>query len=716
MRHFLWLGLVNCTPETPGSLVADAGKDRVIEVDEVMELDGSASTGATSWTWTFGDGQSELSTEATSPHAWEEPGHYTVYLQVSDETGRTETDSLKLTVHHPLLQTPPRASGTLVGDATGTRLYALLPDTDRVAVVDPQSAELLGHVETCAHPRSLTIREMELAIACPDVDQLWLYSLDGELPTPRLEVALDWGDRPFGVVFGGEHLFVTLQGPGELLALDSESGQEAWSIALGPDLRGLAWSDGILVASRHRSPDEGGQWWTIDEESGTSTEHLLAPDPGPDSDTNARGIPGYLQRIQIRPDGRTLVFPGLKSNTDRGTFLEGQESTPESTVRAILRHAVLNPDEGELGSATEEPLFDNRDFASAAAYTPVGDVVFVAQMGDRVIDALDAWSMQRVGGFQDLGHGLSGLWVSVDGKTLWALADFDRQIVALPIEDLSASPIETARIDLLGDLDEPLNEAVLEGKRIFYGAIDPRMSEDGYISCGSCHLDGEDDGRTWDFHQRGEGMRNTISLLGRAQEGHGPLHWSGNFDEIQDFENDIRGHMGGTGFLSEADWKESQETLGEAKAGRSEELDALAAFVASLDTLPRSPHREADGSLSEAALRGEHIFEDPEVGCTDCHTGSDYSDSAWVESGEPLLHDVGTWTEASGQRKGEALEGLDTPSLRGLHATGPYLHDGSAPDLEAVLIEGNINDMHGKTSLLSDEELADLVEFLSSLE
>ena len=68
-------------------------------------------------------------------------------------------------------------------------------------------------------------------------------------------------------------------------------------------------------------------------------------------------------------------------------------------------------------------------------------------------------------------------------------------------------------------------------KQIFYDGR--AMSQDGYISCASCHLGGDHDGRTWDFSDRGEGLRNTVDLRGRAGTAHGPVHWSGNFDEIQ---------------------------------------------------------------------------------------------------------------------------------------------------------------------------------------
>ena len=95
---------------------------------------------------------------------------------------------------------------------------------------------------------------------------------------------------------------------------------------------------------------------------------------------------------------------------------------------------------------------------------------------------------------------------------------------------------------------ELLDAQVLLGKQIFYNAEDRRMTFAGYISCASCHLDGGSDERVWDFTQRGEGLRNTHSLLGRAGTGIGNVHWTANFDEIQDFENDIRNGFDGTGF------------------------------------------------------------------------------------------------------------------------------------------------------------------------
>ncbi len=79
----------------------------------------------------------------------------------------------------------------------------------------------------------------------------------------------------------------------------------------------------------------------------------------------------------------------------------------------------------------------------------------------------------------------------------------------------------------------------MQGKQFFYDAQDTRLALHGYISCASCHNDGGQDGRVWDLTGFGEGLSNTTSLRGRAGA-QGFLHWSNNFDEVQDFEGQIR--------------------------------------------------------------------------------------------------------------------------------------------------------------------------------
>ena len=183
-------------------------------------------------------------------------------------------------------------------------------------------------------------------------------------------------------------------------------------------------------------------------------------------------------------------------------------------------------------------------------------------------------------------------------------------------------------------------------------------------------------GAVWDLSGFGEGLRNTISLNGHAGTSQGFLHWSGNFDEVQDFEGQIRALAGGTGLMADAQFNAGtrNQPLGAPKAGVSADLDALASYVASLNSLANSPYRNADGTLTAAGTAGRTVFQN--ANCAQCHNGA-----AFTESGAITLRNIGTLKPASGSRLGGALPGIDTPTLRDSWATGPYLHDGSAATL-----------------------------------
>ena len=239
----------------------------------------------------------------------------------------------------------------------------------------------------------------------------------------------------------------------------------------------------------------------------------------------------------------------------------------------------------------------------------------------------------------------------------------------------------------------PLSPQLRRGKLLFTSSRSPAISRDRWMSCESCHFDGEHDGRTWLFP---DGPRNTTNLRGLAQTR--PLHWSADRDEVQDFEFTIRELQAGTGLLANP-----HPELGPSNGGRSADLDALTAFIESLQPRP-SPFRYRDGTLTPAAQRGQTIFHRPDVGCAVCHVPPLFTDL--------LLHDIGT-----GGDPGELLgPAFDTPSLRGIWHTVPYLHDGRAPTLRDVLTTHNPTDTHGRTAHLSEAELHDLVAFLLSVE
>ena len=130
--------------------------------------------------------------------------------------------------------------------------------------------------------------------------------------------------------------------------------------------------------------------------------------------------------------------------------------------------------------------------------------------------------------------------------------------------------------------------------------------------------------------------------------------------------------------------------LGEPLAGRSDDLDALAAYCNSLEpTL--SPHADGPGKLGLAAERGRVLFESPAVGCAGCHSGPMYTDSR-LDAKPFRTHDVGTGRGDPAETLGPAF---DTPTLVGVYRTAPYLHDGRARTLRDVLTTHNAGDRHG---------------------
>ncbi len=118
---------------------------------------------------------------------------------------------------------------------------------------------------------------------------------------------------------------------------------------------------------------------------------------------------------------------------------------------------------------------------------------------------------------QRVGSAPRGLAIDPVTGRLFVKNDLGRDLTIFELDDFfSAGRADFPRQSVATTSTEVLPEPVLRGKRIFHHAGDPRMSGEGYLSCATCHADGGFDGRTWDFTGRGEGLRNTTSLNGRA--------------------------------------------------------------------------------------------------------------------------------------------------------------------------------------------------------
>ena len=76
----------------------------------------------------------------------------------------------------------------------------------------------------------------------------------------------------------------------------------------------------------------------------------------------------------------------------------------------------------------------------------------------------------------------------------------------------------------------------------------------------------------------------------------------------------------------------------------------------------------------------------------------------------PIRHDVGTASAASGGRLHGPYDGFDTPSLNGLWATAPYLHDGSASTVKEAISAHVLPEVDS----LSENELQAIADYVLS--
>lgn len=680
-----------------------------------FHVQGSGGQGNHTYSWDFGDGTplTPFSSDTIASHIYNQPGHYSVRVTLSDGFNSNNA-ALIQTIHHPLTSTPPAGSSQIIFDAEQNTIWNVNPDNETVAAIDAATFNKKFEVSVGKEPSTIA-KAPDGAIWVVVQGEATIKVLDAVTGAILNTISLPYASRPYGIVFSpdGQAAYVTLQATGGLVKLAPTTRSITTIVNVVPTPRGIAMSaasDRIFI-TRFISPDDHAEVVEVDPLSLNIVQtFLLALDPGPDTEDKGRGIPNYLGSPTISPDGRRLWIPSKKDNIVRGLQRDGLALNFESSVRTIVSQVDLLNNAEDLIARRD---LNNRDMAVAVCFSPLGDYAFIAAQGSNTIDVIDTYNNSLVTSIENAGHAPQGLALSNDGNKLFVHCFLSRVVLVYDVSNIITSTSNSVQhlAEVQTASTELLHPIVFEGKRIFYNAKDPRMSQDGYLSCASCHLDGNHDGRTWDFTDRGEGFRNTTSLLGRRGAGQGRVHWTANFDEIQDFENDIRFAFGGKGFMSDGEFNTGtrNQPLGDPKAGLSLSLDALAAYVSSLIAVHPSPYRNADGSLTADGQAGKILFQ--QLNCSTCHAGNDFTDS---QSG--ALHDVGTIKPTSGKRIGGTLTGFDTPTLRGLWETTPYLHDGSAATIMDVLTTSNNNNLHGFTSLLSETEKQQLAAYLNQID
>jgi mono/diheme cytochrome c family protein len=189
------------------------------------------------------------------------------------------------------------------------------------------------------------------------------------------------------------------------------------------------------------------------------------------------------------------------------------------------------------------------------------------------------------------------------------------------------------------------------------------------LACASCHPEGRDDGQVWQFDS--EGSRRTQSVAGRILD-RGPYHWTGDMADLPTLMDQVFAERMAGGIVT-----------------RSQHL-SLGPW---LDRVPApQPPAPADPA---AVDRGRDLFQSTEVGCGTCHSGPLFTNHTIV--------DVGT---------GGAFK---VPSLLGVAARPPFLHDGCAATLADRFGACGGGDKHGHTSQLTPAQLSDLIAYLEAI-
>ena len=190
----------------------------------------------------------------------------------------------------------------------------------------------------------------------------------------------------------------------------------------------------------------------------------------------------------------------------------------------------------------------------------------------------------------------------------------------------------------------------------------------GDIACAACHPEGGEDSHVWNFAMLG--ARRTQSLRGGISNTL-PLHWDGEMRDLPQIMTEVfSGRMGGPMLTSDQ----------AAAAGR---------FLDAIPALPAPPAPDA-----VAAERGHQLFSGA-AGCSACHSGARYTNNQTV--------DVGT---------GRAFQ---VPSLVGVGARTPLMHNGCAPTVAARIFGGCGGERHASTAGLSSTEQGDLAAFLDTI-
>ncbi len=245
--------------------------------------------------------------------------------------------------------------------------------------------------------------------------------------------------------------------------------------------------------------------------------------------------------------------------------------------------------------------------------------------------------------------------------------------LVFPIEN----PIKTERIEL--------------GRLLFF---DPILSVDSTISCSSCHFPEYAFSDTLEVSKGAHGrlgFRNSPSLFNLAWKPHYFKDGGVRNLELQVLAPLLAPNemdFGSEALLKRLNESEIYRNLFLETYGSLPSLQLAVQALASYErSLVYNQSRfdlflRAEIQLTEQEMAGMRLFYSPELACSHCHSGVLLTDFKFHDIGLPESEDVGRYRVS--------LDSLDknkfeTPSLKAVSLTAPYMHNGSFQDLKAVI-------------------------------
>lgn len=268
------------------------------------------------------------------------------------------------------------------------------------------------------------------------------------------------------------------------------------------------------------------------------------------------------------------------------------------------------------------------------------------------------------------------------------------------------------------------------GRRLFF---DARLSRTNDVSCATCHQQAHafSDPAPVSTGVDGQlGQRNAPALVNLAWDA--AFFWDGRARSLEEqagmpIENPLEMDLPLADAVARvaADAAYARAFAGAYGGAPTQETlrFALASFVRALVSADSAYDRHLrgdDADFGEDARRGAELFFSERAACFHCHPPGSLTNGGYFNNG--------TYVEG-GDRGRQALTGrtgdlgkFKVPGLRNVAASAPYMHDGSLPDLAAVV---DLYDKGGRGHPSTDPQIqplgltaaekADLVAFLRAL-